>query len=189
VNKLYFDTSSGVLCSFVIDAMGSLVLRSETGEPDALIPFAETLVSPADELEHPFPWTVTETSVIELMRALPESVKKEQRISAVLEAGRLERFAFPFVPGASEKAHESEIEAGLDLMDSLRADSAEIQQLKDLLERVGLVRIPRMERYIEDIHIRTSGSGAFQVVSDGWMTSMKVFRKSVIQGNHDKPDS
>lgn len=187
MNKLYFDSSAGVQCSFVVDAMGSLVLRSESGEPSALIPYAEDVVSPAAELAHPLPWTVTETQVVELMRALPERVKNEQSISAVLEKGELERFAFPFVPGASAPAHVSEIEAGLDLMDTLRADSPEMQQLRELLGRAGLVQIPRIERYIEEIHIRTSSSGAFQILSDGWMTSMKVFRKSVIQGGHDKP--
>ncbi|WGK63511.1 hypothetical protein QAO71_17230 (plasmid) [Halopseudomonas sp. SMJS2] len=187
MNKLYFDTGSGVLCAFVVDATGSIVLRSEAGEPDALIPYAVSMVSPAEELAHPFPWTVTEAQLVELMLALPEQVKKGQSVGSVVGKGELERFGFPFVPGASEKAHDSEIEAGLELMDTLPSDSPEIQQLKDLLERGGLVQIPRIERYIEDIHIKTSDSGSFQVVSDGWMTSMKVFRKSVIQGDQDKP--
>lgn len=187
MNKLYFDTSTGVVCSFVIDALGSLVLRSEAGEPSGLIPFSVAVVSPAEELSHPFPWTVTEAQVIELMRALPDCIKSEQSVGSVLEKGELERFAFPFVPSASEKAHDSEIEAGLELLDTLRAGSPEIQELRGLLERGGLVQIPRIGRYIENIHIRTSDSGTFQVVSDGWMTSMKVFRKSVIQGDQDKP--
>lgn len=187
MNKLYFNTSSGVLCTFVVDATGSVVLRSEAGEPCGLIPYAVAVASSAGELAHPFPWTVTETKLVELMSALPEHIKREQSVSSVLENGALERFDFPFVPGASEQAHDSEIEAGLELMDTLTAGSAEMRQLEAILRTGGLVRIPRIERYIEHIHIRTSDSGAFQVVSDGWMTSMKVFRKSVIQGNQDKP--
>jgi hypothetical protein len=186
VNKLCFDAGGQTTCSFVIDAMGCLVSRSEAGDPGTLIPYAVEVVSSANELAHPFPWTITEAQVLGLMQGLPDAVKREPCVGSVIDKGELERFGFPLVPSANEQAHDSEIEAGLELLDSLPAGSVDMLQLEEILRIGGLVKIPRTDRYIETIHISTSASGPFHVVSDGWMTSMKVFRRSVVQFDQDK---
>ncbi len=186
VNKLFFEAGNELLCSYVVDALGCLVLRSGEGNPDSLIPYAMALATPADELAHPFPWSITEEKVLGMMVGLPDHVRSAPSVSAVIEQTRLERFGFPLVPLSAEHAHDTELEAGLKLMDTLPAGSVEISQLEDLLKRGGLIKIPRIDRYVSEIHIRTNVAGPFQVISDGWMTSMKVFRRSVVQCDQDK---
>lgn len=171
----------GSLSAYRLDAVGNLIRLSGSARPDALIPFACELVTPRSEIVHPLAWTITPDRIIQRMRMLPLSLLLETEVEAVIVSNRLPTAQYPFIPAGETHETDETIEQALEVIDNLRIDDPTRRDLEVVLNACGVFRIPRTEGFFETIHIKASGASDFEYVSDGWMSSMKVYRRSVVR--------
>ncbi len=173
----------GSLAAYRLDAAGNLIRLSARGNPNALIPYAVDLVTPQAEMIHPMAWTVAPEMVIARMQTLPRTMALENEISTVIVTNKLPTAAFPFVPPAQSQETDETIEQAIELMDSLSLGDPARLDLEQVLNTCGVYRIPRTPAFCEGIHIRAKLVDSFEYVSDGWMSSMRVYRKSVVRSD------
>jgi len=182
VGDVFFKIGGTSRFAFCLDATGNLLRLSASGRPDSLIPYAVSVESTAMDLRHPRPWTVTVAKILERLQFLPSSLITGTDAEPVLASSSLPQANYPFVPPSQFSDSDEEIEKAIHMWEGL-ADGDELKtKIEAAMLASGLCRIPRLASYFEAIHIKTKPSGDFAVISDGWMSCSKIYRRSVVRG-------
>ena len=182
IGEVLFKAHGKTHFAFCYDAEGNLLRLSAKGNPVALIPYAVRIESTVHDLVHPTPWTISAAKVMERLCFLPLGMIAGTEAERALQTGEFPQVQYPFVPPSEFADDDEQIEAAIQLWESL-ADGHEMKAtIETAMVASGLSRITRLPNYCESVHIQTKPSDTFEVVSDGWMSNTKVFRKSVVRG-------
>lgn len=182
INEVIFRVGPITKLAFCLDAEGNLLRLSAEGSPDTLIPYAVGIESSASDLMHPKPWTIRVEQIIQRLRFLPSTLTDGSDAEAVIKTGLLPEANYPFVPASEFSDSDEQVEAAIQTWDSLADDHPMKAKIEAAMVASGVRRIPRLPRYVEGVHIKTKPSDEFEVVSDGWMSCKKIYRKSVVRG-------
>lgn len=179
IGDLFFSSNGRSHPAYVLDCLGNLVRCSGEGEADALIPFAVELVSRAEDLEHPFPWTITIEELVSRLKFVAEALPQ---VSSLYPAGKLQQAEHPYVSAVALKEDLTVVDEAIGFFPSLPAEQAAL--LREKLAENGVFEIPYCSTFNANIH-EAVGDGIFvppiSYVSAGWMSNMKVYRKALIR--------
>lgn len=182
IGEVLFHVAGKPRLAFCLDGVGNLLRLSAEGRPDTLIPYAVGIESLAVNLSHPVPWTISTDQILKRLRFLPSTLIAGTEVELVLRTSQLTQASYPFVPASEYADDDEQIEAAIQMWESLPDDDERKTLIEVAMVESGLHRIPRISSYFEGVHIKTKPSEAFEVISDGWMTCRKVYRKSVVRG-------
>lgn len=179
IGDLHFKSNGVAYPSYVLDCLGNLVRCSGEGSPDALIPFAVSLVASASELAHPFPWTDTIEKIVSRLEFVAEALPL---ISTLYPARKPRQSEFPFVAAIEAQEDTAVIEEAIGCFPDLSSEQAAI--MRGMLAENGVFEIAYSQSFNANIHEAT-GDGIclapIAYVSTGWMSSMRVYRKVLIR--------
>lgn len=182
VGDLFYKVGGKTHFGFCLDASGNLLRLSADGRPDTLIPYAVSVESTALDLIHPKPWTITVAKVLERFRLLPSSLIAGTDLESVLRSKTIPQAQYPYVPLSQFSDSDEQIEKAIEMWEALADGDPLKAKIEAAMLASGLSRIPRLATYFERVHIKTKPSEDFAVISDGWMSCSKVYRKSVVRG-------
>lgn len=182
IGQLLLVTSSGSAPAYLIDGAGSLIRRESNGPENALIPFATTLVSSTADLKHPMAWTVSVDDVEQRISKAMALGANAAGLEAAYPGGKVPHVDMPFVLPESCPDDAVTIESALDLLVTLPSEEAE--PIVEYLKTCGIVRIPQTATFNQAIHEAVQAAMVLPplvFLSDGWMSYIKVYRKSVVR--------
>lgn len=168
--------------AYVVDATGSLIRCESSGPAKALIPFATKMVSSDADLKHPMAWTISVKDVEDRISKAMALGAKAAGLEAAYPGGKVPHVDMPFVLPESCPDDAVTIESALDLLATLPAEEAE--PIVEYLKTCGIVRIPQTATFNHAIHEAVQAAMVLPplvFLSDGWMSYIKVYRKSVVR--------
>lgn len=179
IGTVVFTVDSHVHPSYCLDSLGNLIRCDESGPGQGLVPFGVELVSPASELENPFPWTVTISAVLERLTFVSLT---QGAVRLAYPDLQLLMVTAPFVPHLTVSEGEDVVLQAIDLLPSLSA--ADSVAVREQLAANGVFEIPVSTNFNARFHEAT-GAGLsvppIEYVTAGWMSSMKVYRKALVR--------
>ncbi|RMM39551.1 hypothetical protein QO021_30090 (plasmid) [Pseudomonas amygdali pv. lachrymans] len=179
IGAVIFSVNDNVHPSYCLDSLGSLIRCDESGPEEGLVPFGVQLVSTAEELANPFPWTLTISAVLERLTFVARTQDDVKRAYRGLQ---LASTTSPFVPHIHVSESEDVVIQAIDLMPSLTA--ADALAVREQLAATGVFEIPVCTNFNASFHEAT-GAGLtvppIEYVTSGWMSSMKVYRKALVR--------
>lgn len=179
IGAVIFSVNGNVHPSYCLDSKGNLIRCNASGPEQGLIPFGTELVSTADELANPFPWTVTVSAVLERVTFAASTQVDVKRSYPGLE---LVSFTAPFVPHIRFSEGDDVVIQAIDLLPSL--SGADAVAVREQLAVNGIFEIPFNPNFNARFH-QAAGDGLsvppIEYVTAGWMSSMKVYRKALVR--------
>lgn len=181
VGDVFFNVGGKNHFGFCLDAAGNLIRLSAKGRPDNLIPYAVSIESTATDLMNPKPWTLTVAKVLERTQLLPSTIIAGSDFEPLRSSGIIRQAQYPYVPDSEFSDTDEQIEQAIGIWEGLAESDPLKSKIESAMLASGLSRVPRLKMYFEGVHIKTKPSEEFVVISDGWMSCSKVFRKSVVR--------
>lgn len=179
IGAVIFSANDNVYASYCLDSLGNLIRCDESGPKQGLVPFGVQLVSTADELSNPLPWTVTVSAVLERLTFVAQTQEDVKRVYRGLE---LVSATAPFVPHISVSEAEDVVIQAIDLLPGLSV--ADGLAVREQLAANGIFEIPFIAKFDPGFHEAT-GAGLsvppIEYVTAGWMSSIKVYRKALVR--------
>lgn len=180
IGQLTFSFNQRALPCYVIDGRGSLIRCEERHCAEgALLLGGSEEVSTATELINPQVWTLTtekiETRLKELVDLMPALKEAYPDL-------KVPTCPFPFVQKVSCAEDDSTVLEAIDLIAKL--GDTETRLVIDFLSSIGIQRIPRINRFNALLHEAAEGAivgETIEVLADGWMSHMKIYRKTVVR--------
>lgn len=180
IGELCFRVGNDVLPSFVVDCSGNLVRCAlDSHRAGELIKGAFELVSTAEELANPLAWTITidriEDRLASLISLMPQLRRAYPRLKVQVSE-------FPFAPKAKTTEPDVTVIEAIDFI--AKHGDIESAEVIEYLSTIGVVRIPRIHSFNAAIHEPADGAipgDTVETLADGWFSSMKIFRKSVVR--------
>lgn len=179
IGELFFEDRGQLLAAFILDLQGNLVRRSLNGSAGALLPYAVELVTPAEEVSSPRPWSITPEAVISRVNQVAQLQPK------VLEAypGRVvQKMSLPFAAPVDSSETEASIFQAIEILPGLDEETA--KTVRETLALHGVHPLPVFGTFNEEIHQAQAGElcvGEVRKVADGWFSNMKVYRKALVR--------
>lgn len=179
IGALVFTVNGNVHPSYCLDSLGNLIRCAESGPEQGLVPFGVQLVSSADELANPFPWTVTISAVLERVTFVSRT---QSDVKRAYQGFQLLSATAPFVPHIPVAEGDDVVIQAIDLLPGL--SSADADAVRQQLSANGVFEIPVSNSFNARFHEAT-GAGLsvppIEYVTAGWMSSTKVYRKALVR--------
>ncbi|HDS1721796.1 hypothetical protein NPS53_09805 [Pseudomonas putida] len=166
--------------SYCLDAAGNLIKLDLTNQEHGLIPFASELVSSAEDLMHPRPWTKSVTEAVNEVRFVPAPHVAGTLAQQVHETRKLPRAAFVFVPRVTERPQDNQVVELIDLYDELPEGHEGRQEIVKALSDVGVQLIPLIGEFHTELHAGKSKGPILAYTKPGWLSHSKVYRKALV---------
>lgn len=166
--------------SYCLDAAGNLIKLDLNNKGEGLIPHAVELVSTAEDLAHPRPWTKTVDDAVNEVRFVPHPHVAGTLAQKVHETRKLSRVPFVFVPPVSDTPmHEQVIEL-IDLYDEVPEGHEDRAEIVQALEGVGVQLLPLISDFQAELHTGKSTGPISSYTKPGWVSHSKVYRKALV---------
>jgi hypothetical protein len=188
-NPLYFTGCDGKNhSSYVIDLSGRLICRSSEGVSEQPIKYAIDLPEYQIGQDMPLNWELTPDDIEEKIRNYSNySSGIKNILSKLYPSGKVKRVKHVFfpTPTCDKEIDDSDVLAAINKIES--SDNA-LDSLEKALVSVGVFEIPVLLDYSETYHEIEGGllTDGFSTVKNGWASSSKVYRKSVITAAQKK---
>lgn len=166
--------------SYCLDAAGNLIKLNLKDKGSGLIPFAEELVSTADELAYPTPWIKSVNDAINEVRFVPRPHVTGTLAQQIHETSKLPRAAFVFVPQASVSPVDEQVMELIDLYDELPEGHASRSEIVQALDSEGVQMIPLISELHAELHTGKSKGTISSYSKPGWLSHSKVYRKAQV---------
>lgn len=179
IGSVHFSAGGEVLPTYVLDMVGNLIRCSAEGAADSLIPYAVELVTPADEVGAPRPWSITPEAVISRVK---EVAKLVPGIESAYPHWTVPVTAQPFSAPVGTEEDEGTILQAIELLPEVDDEAA--TSLRQMLAVHGVYPLPVSGQFNADFHQACSGEicvGEVVKVADGWFSNMKVYRKALVR--------
>lgn len=169
-----------ILFSFCLDAAGNLIKLDLNKKGAGLIPYAVELVSTAEDLAHPRPWTKSIEDAVNEVRFVPHLHVVGTPAQKVHETRKLSRVPFVFVPPASEiPAHDQVVEL-IELYDEVPEGHEGRAEIVQALEGVGVHLLPLVRDFHPELHTGKSAGPISSYSKPGWLSHTQVYRRAVV---------
>lgn len=166
--------------SYCLDAAGNLVKLDLTCQEHGLIPFASELVSTADELAYPRPWTKSVADAVNEVRFVPSPHVAGTLAQQVHESRKLPRAPYVFVPRVSEQPQDNHVLELIDLFDELPVGHEGRQEIEKALADAGVQLIPLISEFHAELHAGKQKGQILSYAKPGWLSYSKVYRKALV---------
>ncbi|MBM5458776.1 hypothetical protein H8F21_14505 [Pseudomonas sp. P66] len=179
IGELTFQWAGTPRPAYCLDLAGNLIRCAAAGPEKGLVAFGVELVSSASELACPYPWTLDTEALLLRLALVAES---QSSVSAAYPGLQLQKAPYPFVPHLAVTEDEQLIMKAIELFPTL--SGANSVAVREQLEANGVFMIPEVDIFSPGIH-ETAGDGLtvppVKTMAVGWMSSMKVYRKSLVR--------
>lgn len=166
--------------SYCLDAGGNLIKLSLGRHPDALITDSDELVSSAEDLAYPKPWTKTVADAINDVRFVPAAMVVGTHAEQIHTKGSLPHSPFIFVEPVEATAKDEEIIQMIDLYEDLPEEHEGRIKIEAALKSVGIVQIPVLPTHSPALHEPTQATKIAGYSSQGWISHKRVYRKATV---------
>lgn len=166
--------------SYCLDAAGNLIKLDLNNKGQGLIPYAAELISTAEDLAHPRPWTKSIEDAVNEIRFVPHPHVAGTLAQRVHETRKLARAAYVFVPPVQDPpAHEQVMEL-IDLYDELPEGHEGRREIVQALESVGVQLTPLISEFHAELHTGKTTGKISSYTKAGWLSHNKVYRKAMV---------
>lgn len=179
IGELCFNFAGKWWPAYRLDLSGNLIRCSATGPAAGLIPFATTMVTSADDIECPRPWTLTPEKVLERLASVE---KHFDEVRSAYPDLQISKANVPFVPHVGRTEDDAAILEALNMYPALGSEEA--ATLSEALRDSGVFPIPAIEVFSDAIHEVVNGGISvppLRQVAVGWMSCIKIYRKALVQ--------
>lgn len=166
--------------SYCLDAAGNLLKLDLTNQGQGLIPYAVELVSTAEDLAHPKPWTKSVADAVNEVRFVPHPHVVGTLAQQVHETRKLTRAAYVFVPPATDHPLDEQVMELIDLYDEVPEGHEGRNEIVQALDTVGIHLIPLIKEFRAELHDGKSTGPISSYTKPGWLSHCKVYRKALV---------
>lgn len=166
--------------SYCLDAAGNLIKLDLNNQGQGLIPFAIELVSTAEDLAHPRPWTKSIADAVSEVRFVPHPHVAGTLAQQVHETKKLARARYVYVEPVTEPPQDAQVFDLIELYDELPNGHEGRIEIEEALAAVGIQLIPLIQELHSELHSGKSDGLISSYKRPGWVSHSRVYRKAVV---------
>lgn len=164
--------------SYCVDRIGNLIKLDLSKFANALIPHAAHVVTYAEDLLHPKPWTFTVANAIDEVRFVPLEMTVDTPAELIHSKGVLPVSDKIFVPPCDQSAPEVEVLEMINLYEQMPANHTGRHEIEKALLSVGIKKSPVQ---LAEANLRSSALNDPLKTQDdqtAWVSHTKVYFSS-----------